>query len=220
MTAERFHIFWSRCRRQIHFVWVICLILLPSAAYPLERASEDEPALVNVAELIPGVVLDIRYATENNFTKHVLYSSARCYLRASVARKLAEVQAALRKHGLGLKIFDCFRPLSVQKKLWNLVPDERYVADPKKGSRHNRGAAVDVSLVDASGRELPMPTGYDDFTERAHRDYMRLPAAAIKNRALLETIMRQHGFDGLPTEWWHFDFKGWERFPVSDQPID
>ena len=89
-----------------------------------------------------------------------------------------------------------------------------------KSSRHNRGAAVDVSLVDASGRDVPMPTGYDDFTERAHRDHMRLPVAAIKNRAVLETKMQQHGFEGLPTEWWHFDFKGWQRFPISDQPID
>ncbi|MGH8531720.1 MAG: D-alanyl-D-alanine dipeptidase [Gammaproteobacteria bacterium] len=201
-------------------MWVIGLIVLPSAVCPLERASEDELALVNVAALIPGVLLDIRYATDNNFTKHVLYSHARCYLRAPVARKLAEAQAALGKQGLRLKIFDCYRPLSVQKKLWRLVPDERYVADPKKSSRHNRGAAVDVSLVDASGREVPMPTGYDDFTERAHRDYMRLPVAAIKNRALLETIMQQHGFEGLPTEWWHFDFRGWQRFPISDRSID
>ncbi|MGH9905385.1 MAG: M15 family metallopeptidase [Pyrinomonadaceae bacterium] len=146
MGAERFNIFFSSCRRQIHILWVIGLILLPSAACPLEQASEDELVLVNVAEFIPGVLFDIRYATENNFTKHVLYARARCY----------------------------YRPLSVQKRLWRLVPDERYVADPQKGSRHNRGAAVDVSLVDASGRELPMPTDYDDFTERAHRDYMNL----------------------------------------------
>ncbi len=196
------------------------MVLLPGLAYPLQKVSEDELTLVNVAKLIPGVVLDIRYATENNFTKHALYSRARCYLRAPVARKLAEVQGVLTRQGLGLKIFDCYRPLSVQKKLWNLVPDERYVADPEKGSRHNRGAAVDVSLVDATTKELEMPTDYDDFTERAHRGYVGLPAAAIKNRALLETIMQQHGFEGLPTEWWHFDFKGWERFPVSDQPID
>jgi zinc D-Ala-D-Ala dipeptidase len=200
MRAERFDIFWSSYRRHIHLVWVNGLILLSSAVHPLERVSEDELTLVNVAELIPGVLFDIRYAMENNFAKRVLYSRACCYLRAPVARKLAAVQAALAKQGLGLKIFDCYRPLSIQKKLWNLVPDERYVADPKKGSRHNHGAAVDASLVDASGWELPMPTEYDDFTERAHRDYMRLPATAIKNRALLETIMQQHGFEGLPTE--------------------
>lgn len=120
-TAERFNIYLFSCRRQIHSAWVIYLVLLPSLAYPLQKVSEDELTLVNVAELIPGIVLDIRYATENNFTKHVLYSRARCYLRAPVARKLAEVQGVLTRQGLGLKIFDCYRPLSVQKKLWNLV---------------------------------------------------------------------------------------------------
>jgi D-alanyl-D-alanine dipeptidase len=126
------------------------------------------------------------------------------------------VQAELEASGLRLKVFDCYRPLSVQRKLWELVPDERYVADPKKGSRHNRGAAVDLTLVTADGGEVAMPTAYDEFTEKAHRDYQALPASALRNRALLERVMVKHGFVGLPTEWWHFDDADWEKYPVLD----
>jgi D-alanyl-D-alanine dipeptidase len=117
-------------------------------------------------------------------------------------------------------VFDCYRPLSIQKQLWALLPDERYVIDPRKGSRHNRGAAVDVTLIDAKGNELEMPTDYDDFSERAHRDYRLLPPSALRNRELLERIMTRHGFQGLATEWWHFDAEGWEHYPVLDQPLE
>jgi D-alanyl-D-alanine dipeptidase len=122
--------------------------------------------------------------------------------------------------GCGLKIFDGFRPLSVQKKMWEVFPHPGYVADPKKGSRHNRGAAVDVTLIRlADGAELPMPTPYDDFTTKAHRNFNELPAEAILNRALLERVMAKHGFIGLPTEWWHFDDNDWERYPILDVDV-
>jgi zinc D-Ala-D-Ala dipeptidase len=160
--------------------------------------------------------LDIRYATANNFTKMRLYEEARCFLRPATARKLSEVEEELRGSGLRLKLFDCYRPLSVQKKMWAIVPDDRYVADPAKGSRHNRGAAVDLTIVREDSSELPMPTGYDDFTERAHRNYQGLPPDARENRALLERVMTKHGFVGLPTEWWHFDDADWEQYPVLD----
>jgi D-alanyl-D-alanine dipeptidase len=116
-------------------------------------------------------------------------------------------------------MYDCYRPLSVQKKFWALVPDERYVANPAKGSRHNRGMAVDLTVVDREGRELAMPTPYDDFTERAHRDFMNLSPEQLRNRELLEKVMVKHGFEPFPTEWWHFDFKGWEAYPVMDTPF-
>jgi D-alanyl-D-alanine dipeptidase len=119
-----------------------------------------------------------------------------------------------------LKIFDGYRPLSVQRKMWAVFPQPGYVADPKNGSRHNRGAAVDVTLVRLTdGTELRMPTPYDDFTERAHRDYMQLEEEAIRNRQLLEQIMTRHGFVGLPTEWWHFDFSDWQKYPLLDVDI-
>jgi len=160
--------------------------------------------------------LDIRYATENNFTKHAVYPDAKCYLREPVVKALSRVQSALKLRGLGLKLYDCYRPLSVQKKFWALVPDERYVADPAKGSRHNRGAAVDVTLVDDHGDELPMPSGYDDFTEKAHRDYHRGNKRALRNRDLLAKAMQAEGFVPFATEWWHFDFRDWEKYPIED----
>jgi D-alanyl-D-alanine dipeptidase len=135
------------------------------------------------------------------------------------ARRLSQVQQDLERQGLGLKVYDCYRPLSVQKKFWALVPDERYVADPAKGLRHNRGAAVDLTLVDAKGDELPMPTPYDDFTDKAHRDAKDVQPEAVRNRQILERAMVRHGFIPLPTEWWHFDGPGWESYPVLDIPF-
>ena len=170
--------------------------------------------LTPIQAVAPSIRLDIRYATENNFTHQKLYDKAECLLRPEVAEKLAGVQRDLAAQGLGLKVFDCYRPLAVQRRMWALVADERYVANPAKGSRHNRGAAVDLTLVRADGSEVPMPSPYDDFSERAHRDYNDLPAEAIRNRALLEQAMVRHGFIGLPTEWWHFDDAGWERFAL------
>lgn len=177
-------------------------------------AACNRSTIVNVQSVNPHIVLDIRYATTNNFTGKKVYDSANCLLRASTARKLSDAQHELEQSGLGLKVYDCYRPLAVQRKFWSLVPDERYVANPAKGSRHNRGAAVDLTLVDRNGQELPMPTPFDDFTDKAHRDYTQLPPEALKNRALLEQVMTRHGFVGLPTEWWHFDDADWPSYPI------
>ncbi|MGE4232505.1 MAG: M15 family metallopeptidase [Bacteriovoracia bacterium] len=181
---------------------------------------------VEIIKLDPSFVLDIRYATENNFTGQQVYPIARCFLRESVAYKLVEVQRELRKKGYGLKIWDCYRPISVQQKFWEIMPDERYVAKPVvengkfiDGSKHNRGAAVDLTLVDIKGRELKMPTHYDDFSEKAHRDYKGNSKEVTKNMVILEQHMVMHGFEPLPTEWWHFDGPNWKRFPLSDYPI-
>ena len=195
----------------------------PGVAPPPPPPAAPAPAaatLVDATTVVPGLRLDIRYATPDNFTGRTLYPVARCLLRPAVAEQLAQAQAAAAREGLGLEVFDCYRPLSIQRQLWALVPDERYVADPAKGSRHNRGAAVDLTLVDAAGAELPMPTGFDDFTERAHRDYDDLPAAAIANRARLERLMTAAGFTGLPTEWWHFDADGLEQYGILDLPLE
>lgn len=183
--------------------------------------------LLEVARLDPSLVLDIRYATTNNFTGRAVYPSARCYLRTDIAHRLLAVQSALRAKGLGLKLYDCYRPFSVQEVFWRLVPDERYVLEPErsadgtlvKSSKHNRGAAVDATLVDASGRELPMPTEFDDFTEKAHRNYMGASPEAIANRAVLEQAMREQGFAPYASEWWHFDGPGWERCAPLDIPL-
>lgn len=182
-------------------------------------ARPPKAVLTDVAASVPGVRLDIRYATAENFTKAAVYPAARCLLRPEAADALKSVQADLAARGLGLKVWDCYRPLSVQRRFWELVPDPRYVADPKKGSRHNRGAAVDVTLVDAAGQELEMPTGYDDFTEAAHRSSTAGSPTARANARTLEEAMARRGFKGLPTEWWHFDFSGWEAFPLLDVPL-
>jgi beta-N-acetylhexosaminidase/D-alanyl-D-alanine dipeptidase len=171
--------------------------------------------------------MDIRYATPDNFTGRAVYPVARCLLRRPVAQSLARVQKALEARGLGLQVWDCYRPFTAQERLWEIVPDERYVArpvrsadgEPVDGSKHNRGAAVDLTLIDARGNELAMPTAYDDFSERAHRASALWSEPARKNAELLETHMAAEGFLPLPTEWWHFDGPNWERFPLADLPL-
>lgn len=197
------------------------LPLLACAAAPPREEIERRAAepLVAVADVHPRIRFDIRYATRANFTGEVLYDAGVCLLRQSVAERLARVQARLEEDGLGLLVYDGYRPLSVQRKMWALVPDERYVANPEKGSRHNRGAAVDLTLCDALGRALAMPTEHDDFSERAHRDFGGCSPAAARHRALLEEVMAEQGFQGLATEWWHFDAPDYELFPVLDVPL-
>lgn len=167
--------------------------------------------------MIPNVVLDIRYATTNNFTGQILYDNHRTFLRRAVAKNLRAAQKEFNGMNLGIKIYDAYRPLSVQRKMWAIYPHEGYVANPAKGSRHNRGAAVDVTLVDLrDGKELPMPSGYDEFSERAHRDYANASAEETRNRELLERVMEKHGFKGLFTEWWHFDDVNSKKYELLD----
>lgn len=182
-------------------------------------AHQPAPAVVDLLKLIPDLKTDVRYATANNFTEQVLYESATPYLVAEAAESLVVIQKKLREMGLQLVVFDGYRPLSVQKKMWAVYPDSRFVANPANGSRHNRGCAVDLSLADSSGRFLEMPTDYDDFTEKANASYMDLPAAALEHRAILKQVMERHGFIGLNSEWWHFDFQGWQDYPLLDTPI-
>lgn len=194
---------------------------LLGCAGALAESRRAELSLVEVRTVAPQIQVDLRYATAQNFTGKILYpKEAGCYLRMPVAQALGKVAAALAAEGLSLKVFDCYRPQRVQFLLWELVKDERYVAHPTKGSRHNRGAAVDLTIIDQSGQELPMPTAFDDFTEKAHRSYSELPEPAKHNRARLEQAMARAGFVGLSTEWWHFDAGDWQRYPLSDIPFE
>jgi D-alanyl-D-alanine dipeptidase len=202
--------------RVFNLLTVYCLLTTIYGSAQQKSASD----LIDIISINPAIVLDIRYATENNFTHQKLYPIAKCMLRREAAESLSAVQKDLRYRGLGLKVYDGYRPLSIQRKLWEVVPDERYVANPVKGSRHNRGAAVDLTIIDSLGNELEMPTPYDDFTDKAHCDYMQLPEAALKNRALLEEVMTRHGFVSMSSEWWHFDFQGWGKFEILDQPLE
>lgn len=171
---------------------------------------------VDIEKICPSIQLNLIYATKNNFTKEIQYPIAKCYLRRKVALKLAKVQVELEKLRLGLKIFDGYRPHSVTKKFWELLPDPRYIADPKEGSKHNRGAAVDVTLIDFDGHELEMPTAIDELSKKAHRDYDKLPQHVIANRQLLEDVMMNGGFSPIDTEWWHFDDHEWKKYPIED----
>jgi zinc D-Ala-D-Ala dipeptidase len=219
----------TRSRLVPTLAWTLLATVLfaTSAALAADPASPEAAGLVDITKAVPDVRLDIRYATPNNFTHVAVYPAPRCFLRADVANRLAKVQAALEKEGLGLKVYDCYRPFSIQKKFWALVPNEDWVAKPVdkdgkpvSGSKHNRGAAVDLTLVDASGQELPMPSGFDDFTEKARRDYKGGDQAALANSKRLEAAMAKEGFEPLPTEWWHFDGPGWQGYQLLDVPIN
>jgi len=183
-------------------------------------AANDDPDLVDMSQLDSTIVIDLRYATADNFLGDTLYSANICLLRRSVAERLVKVHRDLQKMGLGLKIWDAYRPLSVQKKMWEKLPDSRYVANPDKGSNHNRGAAVDVTLVDKSGNELEMPTVFDDFSEKAGSHYPDVSEAANKNRSILHEAMKRHGFQPINSEWWHFNDKDIYQYDVLDFPLD
>ena len=176
--------------------------------------------LINIKTIIPNIVVDIKYATADNFTKKIVYPSDQCYLIDTVAQALKLAAQDFSDLGYVIKIWDGYRPLKMQHIFWKLVPDPNYVADPKQGSRHNRGCAVDVTLVDDAGQELDMGTSFDDFTTKAHRDYSNFSPVVLKNRQILQTIMEKHGFMGWHKEWWHFDFKDWEQHPILDIPFE
>lgn len=194
-----------------------CTVFFVGVVLATSCATRKSSDLVEVKRVIPNVILDVRYATTNNFTGQKLYESDLVFLRRAVAQKLQAAQLEFSGMGFGLKIYDAYRPISVQKKMWAIYPHEGYVANPAKGSRHNRGAAVDVALVNLrSVRELPMPSGYDEFSEKAHRNYTGGTSEETFNRDLLERIMERHGFVGLPTEWWHFDDVNWKNYELLD----
>lgn len=189
------------------------------ATYERLARANPEKRLVDLSTL--GIPLDIRYATGNNFMKKQLYPVAKAWLRAPAARALADVQRELAARGVGIKVFDGYRPYRVTEAMWEPIRNPDYVADPAKGSRHNRGAAVDLTLIDLqTGAELAMPTPYDDFTARAAHEFSDLPSDVLANRALLREVMTKHGFEPLPSEWWHYDFAGWREFELMNVGLE
>ncbi len=186
--------------------------------------ADDSKRLIELVTLDPAIKLDMRYATANNFTGRVLYDEARAFLAAPAAQAVARASKAAQADGFGLTIYDAYRPWRITKKLWDATPagpKKEYVANPKRGSKHNRGCAVDLTLHDLrTGQLVEMPTEFDDFSEKAHRDYMGATPAALANRARLQGYLETEGFVGLSNEWWHFDFTGWEQFPVMDIPFN
>lgn len=175
--------------------------------------TDPQQALVRTTDF----AMDVRYATKDNFTKTVLYPFPAVFLRRPVYEALLRLQEYLEPLGLGIKIYDGYRPYRVTEKMWEIVPDDRYAADPKKGSGHNRGVAVDLTLIYLkTGQEMPMPTPYDDFTEKAHHEYQDLSDEVKENRLLLRTLMEAHGFVALETEWWHYYLKDPQKYPLMD----
>ena len=176
-----------------------------------------ENELIDLEKMVPGIVLDIRYATENNFTGEQIYTSARAYARKPVAEALKKIQADLKPKGLGVKIFDAYRPYRATVKFYEVYRDTTYVASPYRGSRHNRGCALDLTIIElASGKELKMPTGYDSFTKAAWPSTPVADPLIKKNRDTLISAMQKHGFRVNSSEWWHFDFIGWKKYDVLD----
>lgn len=199
-------------------LWVI-------SAYPGYRATVNNEAnkqMTNLKKFIPCLQFDLRYATENNFTHTKLYPPLKTtYLRKPVAIALAAVQKELQAKGLGLKIFDAYRPYSVTEKMWELVKDDRYAANPKSGSGHNRGIAVDLTIINLRTNQLlDMGTGFDNFSDTAHHGFTSLPTEVLQNRLLLKSLMQKNGFNGLNTEWWHYSFNNAATYELLDISFD
>lgn len=175
--------------------------------YRDQVVKDSRKQMIELKTVIPNLVYDLRYASTNNFMNRLMYPAHtnQTFLRAPAAMALQKVQYELNEMGLGLKIFDAYRPYSVTQKFWELVKDERYVAHPAKGSGHNKGIAVDLTIINKStGEELEMGTGFDNFTDTAHSAFTQLHEQVLKNRELLKSVMEKNGFRVLSTEWWHF----------------
>jgi len=175
-----------------------------------------DSTFVDLRNYSTDFVYDIKYATDDNFLKAKVYDCAECFLRHSTIQALLEAQKDFISIGYRIKIFDCYRPLDIQKKMWKLLQDPRYVANPAKGSIHNRGAAVDLTLVDANGNELDMGTAFDHFGPESGIDNKNLSKVVQDNRMLLQLVMRKHGFTVLKSEWWHFDHASASNYTVSN----
>ncbi|MEO1485018.1 MAG: M15 family metallopeptidase [Bacteroidota bacterium] len=175
-----------------------------------------DTVFVRLADYSHDFVYDMRYATTNNFLKEKVYDCAECYVRTKTAKALIAVNQEFMKQGVRIKFFDCYRPNSVQHKMWKILPNPQYVANPVKGSIHNKGGAVDITLVDSTGTELDMGTEFDFFGKKAHHDFMDLPETILANRKLLKETMEANGFWGIRTEWWHYNLSAGSNDKVAD----
>lgn len=190
---------------------------------PHEQGSFRKPELVELVKLDPTIKLDIRYATSNDFLGTPLYTQARAFLQRPAAEALLRAHRELKARGYGLIIHDGYRPWYVTKIFWEATPNDKkiFVANPATGSKHNRGCAVDLSLYDLkTGKEVKMPSGYDEMSDRAYADYGGGTTEERARRALLRQVMEQQGFTVNPTEWWHFDYKDWQQYPILNEKFE
>ena len=185
--------------------------------YLVQVAGNAENTLLNLEGFVTNLRKDVKYATTDNVTRQVLYSTPGVFLRKPAAEALKKIAEELALNGIGLVVYDAYRPYSITKKIWDFVLNEDFAASPKTGSRHNRGCAIDIGLYDiVSGELLEMPTVFDDFTEKANHKYMKISPQQRINRALLRTVMEKHGFQPLESEWWHYDYSSWKSFDLMD----
>jgi D-alanyl-D-alanine dipeptidase len=190
-----------------------------AAQPPQEKGPFRKPDLVELVKLDPTIKLDIRYATTNNFLSTPMYSQARAFMQRPAAEALVRANHELKNQGYGLLIHDAYRPWYVTKMFWDATPEDKhiFVADPKEGSKHNRGCAVDLTLYDLkTGKAVQMPSGYDEMSERAYADYKGGTAEQRERREILRRAMEKEGFTVYPQEWWHFDYKDWKDYPVMN----
>jgi len=199
------------------------LLFVPNAKAQNEVYTEPQKqeivdtTFVNLKDYSKDFIYDMKYATEDNFLKAKVYDCAECVLRYKTVQALVAANKVFMKNGYKIKIYDCYRPLSIQKKMWEIVSNPEYVADPKKGSIHNRGGAVDISLVNADGIELEMGTKFDFFGIQAGHNYKKLPVPVIANRKYLKSVMIKNGFNSFDSEWWHYNLKTGLKDKVSNQ---
>ena len=177
----------------------------------------DSNAFVNLRNYSNDFVFDMKYATADNFLKEKVYPCDECFLRVKTVKALLEANKSFLTKGFKIKLYDCYRPKAIQKKMWKIVPDANFVANPKKGSIHNRGGAVDISLVDSLGIEVNMGTKFDFFGEEASHNYQNLPEEILANRKFLKETMLQHNFKSFDSEWWHYNLNGSNKDEVSNQ---
>jgi zinc D-Ala-D-Ala dipeptidase len=188
----------------------VILSLLPfiSSAQKLE-----ESGFVDIKKLDPTILIDIKYASKDNFVHQVIYDCAACYLRKEVASQIVKINKELQLNGLKLKLFDCYRPRQYQQRLWDKKPDARFVTPPQKGSEHGKGAAVDLTIVDSNNKELDFGTPYDFFGKEAYQNYSKFPSTTLQNRKKLKNVMIKYGFKPIRTEWWHYSYQK-KSFPL------
>lgn len=204
---------------RVLFIQILFFVGIGCKAQKGTTSSLETPSdstFVNLKTYSEGFVFDMKYATEDNFLKAKVYDCAECYLRYKTVKRLIEANEKFLKLGYRIKIFDCYRPLDVQKKMWQLIPNPTYVANPAKGSIHNRGGAVDLTLVDLEGKELDMGTAFDHFGIESAHDYTKVSETVQKNRTLLKTIMESSQFLSFRSEWWHYNLKTDEADKVSN----
>src|SRR5213592_1361874 len=210
-------------RRSTLLLFGLLLSLATQAQGPPKEAGPFRPSdLVELIKLDPTIKLDIRYATKNNFLGRPVYKQARAFLQRPAAEGLVRINQGLRKQGYGLIIHDGYRPWYVTKIFWDATPADKkeFVADPAQGSRHNRGCAVDLSLFDLkTGKEVVMPSGYDEMTERSHINYKGGAEEQRRLRDMLRSAMEAEGFAVYEPEWWHYDYKDWKEYPILNIPF-